>query len=510
MKTIIGIIAMLTLGAGIFFCSVAFQAPPPPPMPAQEQPEVLTSGPVHEAFAEPVNLQIQAGLVISDQPPRDIDEIPPPQRPRGGQYVWVPGYWSWDGDQNNFIWVSGCWRVAPPNMYWVPGYWSRVSEGWEWVAGYWSTADVRNIEYLPPPPEYYYMPPPGPPPSPDYLWVPPCPYWYEDGYVIRPGYWLAQEPDWVWVPSHYDWTPRGYIFCEGYWDYPFQDRGVLFAPVYFPSDVYYRPRYSYSPTIVLDLDIVIGYLFTYPRYCHYYFGDYYDNTYISVGIFPVYEVDRYHTWYDPIFVYDRWRHRDNPHWDQDERDNYDRIRADRDLRPSRTYQDMQVRQENVPERIRERFRMAQPLSQLAQSKETPLKFEQMNTRTQQNVTKQATQARNFGEKRNRWEAVPEGQKAPVQPPTEQRVPVTRPEEPQRIEPQPPGRREQMTQPGETGVPFVPPHEVRVTKPEQQKVPSPPIVGRRATAEKAPPPRPEDEHKYQGEQKGKGKQKQTGR
>ncbi len=110
-----------------------------PPIPAQEQPEVLTRGPVHEAFAEPVNLQVQAGLVAPNQPPANIEEIPPAERPQGDQYVWVPGYWSWDADRNNYIWVSGCWRAAPPNMYWVPGYWSQVSRGWEWVAGFWAT-----------------------------------------------------------------------------------------------------------------------------------------------------------------------------------------------------------------------------------------------------------------------------------------------------------------------------------------------------------------------------------
>ena len=41
----------------------------PPAMPAQEQPEVLSRGPVHEAFAEPVNLQLQAGLTVPAQPP---------------------------------------------------------------------------------------------------------------------------------------------------------------------------------------------------------------------------------------------------------------------------------------------------------------------------------------------------------------------------------------------------------------------------------------------------------
>ena len=154
MKTAITIMAMLVLAAGPLY-GVAQPLPPsqeqtaPPPTPAQEQPEVLTRGPVHEAFAEPVNLQVQEGLVAPFQPPPNISEAPPTQSPQDGHYVWVPGYWSWDADRNNYIWVSACWRAAPPNMYWVPGYWAQVAEGWEWVAGFWSPMGTREIEYLP-------------------------------------------------------------------------------------------------------------------------------------------------------------------------------------------------------------------------------------------------------------------------------------------------------------------------------------------------------------------------
>ncbi|MCX5638116.1 MAG: YXWGXW repeat-containing protein, partial [Planctomycetota bacterium] len=122
MKTAIMIVMTLALAAGPLYGTATEQPLPPPssedmnappPTPAQEQPEVLTRGPVHEAFAEPVNLQVQAGLVAPTQSPPNIEEIPPAEKPAGKQFVWVPGYWSWDGDRNNYIWVNGCWRVAP-------------------------------------------------------------------------------------------------------------------------------------------------------------------------------------------------------------------------------------------------------------------------------------------------------------------------------------------------------------------------------------------------------------
>ena len=60
-------------------------------MPSQEQPEVLTRGPVHEAYAGPVDLQVQEGVVAPKPPPANIQEAPTTQMPQGGNFVWVPG-----------------------------------------------------------------------------------------------------------------------------------------------------------------------------------------------------------------------------------------------------------------------------------------------------------------------------------------------------------------------------------------------------------------------------------
>jgi hypothetical protein len=171
MRIAVTILTMLALAAGPLYGDATEQTPPTP---AQEQPDVLTRGPVHEAFAEPVNLQVQAGLVAPQPPPAKIDEIPPTDRPQGDRFVWVPGYWSWDGDRNSYIWISACWRAAPPNMDWVPGYWARVAEGWEWVASFWAPANAKRIEYLPDPPAFDDVQPSGPPPSDDDIWVPSC------------------------------------------------------------------------------------------------------------------------------------------------------------------------------------------------------------------------------------------------------------------------------------------------------------------------------------------------
>ena len=262
MKTIVAFLATLTLATGWLYAKAVET---PPPVPSEEQPEVLTRGPVHEAFAKPVNLQSEPSLIAPTPPPTNIIEKPPTERPAGAQFVWVPGYWAWDAERNGFIWVSACWRAAPPGMSWIPGYWAPVPQGWQWVPGFWMpTARAQRIEYLPAPPPVEVTQPQGTPP-PDTIWVPACWYWYQGQYIRRPGYWLAANPDWVWMPSHYAWTPRGYVFVGGYWDYALDHRGVLFAPVYFPRSVYLRPGYAYTLSVVVDTGPLQFSLFTCPR-----------------------------------------------------------------------------------------------------------------------------------------------------------------------------------------------------------------------------------------------------
>src|SRR6185503_2341386 len=90
--------------------------------------EVLTRGPVHEAFAETVTFDPQPGIVAPKAPRDIIEEVPPEQRPEGANVTWIPGYWAWDDERNDFLWVSGIWRALPPGRQWVPGYWGRSAQ----------------------------------------------------------------------------------------------------------------------------------------------------------------------------------------------------------------------------------------------------------------------------------------------------------------------------------------------------------------------------------------------
>ena len=75
--------------------------------------------------------------------------------------------------------------------------------------------------------------------------------------------------------------------------------------------------------MVIDLGLLTASLFAYPRYSHYYFGDYYDDAYLRLGIYPWFDSRRLHTWYDPIYEHDRWQNRrSEPRWEERERDEY--------------------------------------------------------------------------------------------------------------------------------------------------------------------------------------------
>src|SRR5260221_11193763 len=76
--------------------------------------EVLTRGPVHEAYADPGVTPSEAAPLVPKQPPDPIQELPPDQKPEGDNVIWIPGYFTWAEDKNHFIWLSGFWRRAPP------------------------------------------------------------------------------------------------------------------------------------------------------------------------------------------------------------------------------------------------------------------------------------------------------------------------------------------------------------------------------------------------------------
>jgi hypothetical protein len=315
-----GLFGILGLGC-LFLAGVpASGDEQPPPLPPGI--EVQARGPVHEAYAEPVDTNPQPSVLVPKRPPDPVEELPPDQRPEGDNVQWIPGYWSWDNAQNDYVWVSGFWRVLPPDRQWVPGSWEEVQGGWHWVSGYWDSVQQTEIQYLPPPPPSLETAQPVPAPNPNMTYAPGIWVYRDSRYLWRPGFWVAYHPGWVWIPAHYVWTPIGVVFVEGYWDHPICDRGLLFAPVRIDLAFVRRPGWVYTPAYVIQPDFLLTALFIGPRHHHYYFGDYFGERFAQRGYVPWvdYRVGRHS--FDPNFVYYKRLYGTNGSWERNLRDLY--------------------------------------------------------------------------------------------------------------------------------------------------------------------------------------------
>lgn len=256
-----------------------------PPL-ADPRPQVEARGPLHEAFAQVTTKDPEAPQAVPKQPPAPVPEEPPDQKPAGANVQWIPGYWQWDDERKDFIWISGFWRDVPEGRRWVPGYWVETAEGWRWVNGHWAASQEADRQYVPEPPPNIDEGPSTPPPDDNSFYVPGSWFYTESGYRWRPGYWADIRPDYVWVPATYVWSPRGYYFCSGYWDYaPFR-RGLLFAPVYWGPRPFFAAGFVYRPSFVLATDVVFGSMFLRPGCRFYYFGDFYGPNYWALGYRP--------------------------------------------------------------------------------------------------------------------------------------------------------------------------------------------------------------------------------
>jgi hypothetical protein len=299
------LVAAMTTGATLAQPQ-GLKAPPGVESGVDSNVEVLTRGPLHEAFATPTTFDPVELPIIKRRPPEAIEELPPNYRPAGESVIWIPGYWQFDNERDDFIWLSGVWRNVPPGRQWVPGYWTDVDGGFRWVPGAWVEANTQ-MRYQPPPPRSQERGPSAERPSNHHFYAPGN-WVYNDGrYKWRPGYWAPCQNDWVWIPARYTPARHGYVYSDGYWDYPMNRRGQVFAPVYFRDRTAFGTDFRYTPATVISSDMqLLLHLFVNPNWGQYVYGDYYGDVYASSGIQPWYEYHRSNRGYDPLFVYYDW------------------------------------------------------------------------------------------------------------------------------------------------------------------------------------------------------------
>src|SRR5205085_4913920 len=198
LASVLGVLAlMLALGC----------ADQPQEKPKQEEgTEVQARGPIHEAFAQPSAQKQEPAPTIAKKPPEPIDELPPDEKPDAAGAIWISGYWAWDDDREDFLWVSGIWRVPPPERQWMPGYWQEADGAWRWVSGYWSASESVELLPAPPAPIDEAIPPPA---SKDQVYVAGNWVYRETRYFWQPGHWIVLRPNWVWIRARFYWTPVG-------------------------------------------------------------------------------------------------------------------------------------------------------------------------------------------------------------------------------------------------------------------------------------------------------------
>lgn len=256
MKLLSGLLSFYLVGVCCFFGVLSAEV-------AQVKP--YTEGAVHEAYVTP---STEGGAVIrsiSQQPPQPINELIPPQC--HSEAIWIAGYWSWNEEIKDFIWISGLWRRVPPNHVWIPGVWKQFGSDWAWLPGFWSAQPLENLHWIADHPLDPREEPIGDAPGNGYFWMPG--YWtYEADskqFSWLAGRWVQLDPEWMYTPAYYLWRPEGYIFIPGYWDLPLELRGCPYSPVLVDRSI--RDSVIYLPSLVLQPESILHWCLThYPDY----------------------------------------------------------------------------------------------------------------------------------------------------------------------------------------------------------------------------------------------------
>jgi hypothetical protein len=76
---------------------------------------------------------VSIGIGIPVAPPPVVYEPPPPPPAYG--YVWIPGYWGWQGER--YVWIRGRYAYGRPGYAWRPDRWEQHGDRWHHVAGDW-------------------------------------------------------------------------------------------------------------------------------------------------------------------------------------------------------------------------------------------------------------------------------------------------------------------------------------------------------------------------------------
>jgi WXXGXW repeat (2 copies) len=413
---------VLSLAAWIFAFTVALVAiaqVPPPPGPTLASPtpgdppndepgvETLTQGPIHEAFANPADLDPTPGPAIPKKPPADVPEDPPEYMPEGA--IWIPGYWIWDDDRDDFVWVTGVARVPPPGQRWVPGYFAETDGGFQRVSGFWVNNDMSEVEYRDEaPPATLETGPSSPAPTENHFWIPGSwNYQQTAGYRWQAGYWAPYQPNWIWVPARWAWTPAGFVYIPGFWDYTLAYRGQMFAPIYFQQPLYAQPGWFYRPWLTIPTNNLFIHLWLRPAWGSYYFGNYYGAPFANRGFVPwanITVVNQRRYIYDPFYSYAHVHYRRQNINYLERVQGWHRYYNDHaDLRPARTWHEQQGVVARGGAKTAETQLVGRQISEVARSNDAPVRLARLDEQARRAQKQHAEKIRDFHNERSRIE-----------------------------------------------------------------------------------------------------------
>ena len=242
--------------------------------------------------------------------------MPPEEKPEG-DVVWIGGYWAWDDDRDDFLWVVRLLaHAAATGKEWVAGYWREQARS---VAVGARLLDRPSQEEQGPNVTYYPEPPPPPAARPARQAARGRPVLCSGlldvgrqslrlaGRLLEPrpsGLRLGCRPTTAGRRTAMSSSP-----ATGTTPSP---NAACCTRRWCVDAVVVGPRSSTRRTTRSRDTIVVDALFVRPGRCHYYFGDYYGPRYVGLGFHCGYHYSRLH--YDPIIVYNRWAYRDSPGW----------------------------------------------------------------------------------------------------------------------------------------------------------------------------------------------------
>ena len=86
-----------------------------------------------QVAAAQVSVSINVG-----PPPLRYEAVPAPRR----GFVWVPGYWNWEGDRH--VWIAGNWVAERHGYIYSQPTWVERGGRWELRRGAWARGDVDH------------------------------------------------------------------------------------------------------------------------------------------------------------------------------------------------------------------------------------------------------------------------------------------------------------------------------------------------------------------------------